>query len=91
MHNTDSLALPLNLGAGQDYSIRELAETISLVIGYARAIKWDISKPDGALRKLLDSSRMRNFGWVPCVNFLDGIKSTYQWYLENELSKESEP
>jgi len=91
MQNTDSLALPLNLGAGQDYSIRELAETISRVIGYSGAIEWDISKPDGAPRKLLDSSRMRNFGWVPCVNFLDGINSTYQWYLENELSKESEP
>jgi GDP-L-fucose synthase len=88
--NTDSLALPLNLGAGRDFSICELAEIIAGVVGYAGAIKWDISKPDGAPRKLLDSSRMRNFGWVPGVDFLVGIKDTYKWYLENELPKGSE-
>lgn len=84
--DTSALELPLNLGAGKDYSIRELAEAIARVIGYSGVIEWDTSKPDGAPRKLLDSSRLRAFGWKPAVNFEEGLKDTYQWYLDNELS-----
>ena len=87
--DTTTLALPLNLGAGRDFSIRELAETIARVIGYSGAIEWDTSKPDGAPRKLLDSSRLRAFGWQPAVDFEEGIKGTYQWYLDNALSMEA--
>jgi len=87
--DTSKLELPLNLGAGVDYSIRELAEAIARVVGYSGKIEWDISKPDGAPRKLLDSSRLRAFGWKPAVNFEDGLKSTYRWYLDNELNMEA--
>jgi GDP-L-fucose synthase len=87
--NTDSLELPLNLGAGKDFSIRELAEAIARVIGYIGSIEWDASKPDGAPRKLLDSSRLRAFGWKPAVDFECGLKDTYQWFLENELNTEA--
>ena len=86
--DTSSLKLPLNLGTGRDFSIRELAETIARVIGYEGAIQWDTSKPDGAPRKLLDSSRLLDFGWQPVVDFEEGLRSTYQWYLDNELTTE---
>jgi GDP-L-fucose synthase len=84
--DTASLELPLNLGAGKDYSICELAEAIAHVVGYSGNIEWDTSKPDGAPRKFLDSSRLRAFGWKPTVNFEVGLKDTYQWYLDNELN-----
>ncbi|MCF7964453.1 GDP-L-fucose synthase [Methylobacter sp. Wu8] len=87
--DTTALELPLNLGTGRDFSIRELAETIAGVIGYSGTIEWDTSKPDGAPRKLLDSSRLRAFGWQPAVNFEEGVKDTYQWYLDNALSTET--
>jgi GDP-L-fucose synthase len=86
--NTEALKLPLNIGTGVDFSIRELAETIAKVIGYSGEIEWDISKPDGAPRKLLDSGRIRSFGWKPVVNFEEGLRSTYHWYLENAFNTE---
>lgn len=87
--DTTKLALPLNLGTGRDFSIRELAATIARVVGYSGAIEWDTDKPDGAPRKLLDSSRLRDFGWQPSVDFEKGLKDTYQWYVDNALSMET--
>ncbi|MFI3185330.1 MAG: GDP-L-fucose synthase [Methylococcaceae bacterium] len=87
--NTSQLTLPLNLGTGRDFSIRELAEAIAGVIGYSGAIEWDTSKPDGAPRKLLDSSRLRAFGWQPSVDFEEGLKDTYRWYIDNALNSET--
>jgi GDP-L-fucose synthase len=81
--DTSKLMLPINVGTGRDYSIRELAELISGIIGFNGVIEWDKSKPDGAPAKLLDSSRMLALGWHPQVSFESGIKETYQWYLEN--------
>jgi len=86
--DTSALKLPVNLGTGKDISVRELAKTIAGVIGYSGAIEWDTSKPDGAPRKLLDSSRLSAFGWDPAVDFEVGLKDTYQWYLGNVLNKE---
>jgi GDP-L-fucose synthase len=86
--DTSSIKLPLNLGTGEDISISELAVTISRMIGYEGTIQWDTSKPDGAPRKLLDSSRLLGLGWRPVVDFEEGLRSTYQWYLDNELNKE---
>jgi GDP-L-fucose synthase len=63
-----------------------LAEAIAKVIGYSGEIKWDISKPDGAPRKLLDSGRIRSFGWKPAVNFEDGLRSAYHRSLENAFN-----
>ncbi len=76
------LQFPLNLGTGKDVSIRELAETVAGVVGYTGKIEWDTSKPDGAPRKLLDSSRLLAFGWKPKIDFTEGLRSTYRWYLD---------
>ena len=85
--DTSQLQFPLNLGTGKDYSIRELAENIANVVGYTGKLEWDTSKPDGAPRKLLDSSRLLAFGWHPSVDLASGLKSTYQWYLESMQTK----
>lgn len=87
--DTTRLVLPLNLGTGRDFSIGELAAIIARVVGYSGAIEWDASKPDGAPRKLLDSSRLRDFGWQPSVDFEKGLKDTYQWYVDNALTMET--
>ncbi len=78
--------LPLNIGVGADYSIRELAEAIAAMLGYQGAINWDTSRPDGAPRKLLDSSRIQALGWRASKSFQDGLKNTYEWYLAHELA-----
>jgi GDP-L-fucose synthase len=82
-HKNDDLQLPLNIGVGSDYSIKELAQHVANVVGYEGEIKWDTSKPDGAPRKLLDSSRIHSTGWHSKTSFEDGLRSTYQWYLEH--------
>jgi len=84
MQNTHKLENShYNLGSGIDYSIKELAEAISKVVGYKGKIEWDVSKPDGTMQKLLDSSKFLALGWKPKVKFEDGLKTTYQWYKEN--------
>jgi GDP-L-fucose synthase len=75
------LDLPVNLGIGQDVSIKELAEMIAKLVEYHGRIDWDSSKPDGAPQKLLDSRRLNQFGWRPKENFLDRLRTTYAWYL----------
>lgn len=80
----DDLPLPVNVGTGSDYSIRELAEKIAEMVGYPGTLEWDTGKPDGAARKLLDSTRLRTFGWRPTVDFDAGLRETYRWYVENE-------
>jgi len=84
--DTQLLRLPLNIGAGEDVSIRELATHIAAITGFAGAIAWDSSRPDGAPRKLLDSSRMRGFGWTPQVTLEAGLRETYRWYQQNAVS-----
>lgn len=77
------LEFPLNLGSGADISIKNLAVLVAKVVGYQGSIEWDTTKPDGAPRKLLDSSRINRFGWSPSVSFEDGLRATYEWYLNN--------
>jgi GDP-L-fucose synthase len=72
-----------NIGTGIDHSIRGIAELIADVVGFRGEILWDTSKPDGAARKLLDSSRFMSLGWKPSVLLEDGLNLTYRWYLEN--------
>jgi GDP-L-fucose synthase len=79
----EKLELPINIGTGQDHSIRALATMISNIIGYSGQIKWDTTKPDGAPSKLLDSSRINSLGWKHAVMFKHGIEDTYLWYQEN--------
>jgi GDP-L-fucose synthase len=75
-----SVDLPLNIGLGTDTSVRELASTIADTVGYGGKVEWDASMPDGAPRKLLDSSRMKKLGWKAQVALPEGIRRTYEWY-----------
>ncbi len=74
---------PINLGVGVDISIFDLALLVKRIVGFAGEIVWDTSKPDGTPQKLLDTSTLNNLGWAPKIQLEDGIKSTYQWYLDN--------
>lgn len=72
----------VNVGTGEDISIKELAELISKTVGYKGTINWDTSKPDGTPRKLLDVSRLHSLGWKHKTSLQDGIKDTNNWYLD---------
>lgn len=80
---TEQMLSHINIGTGVDCSIRELAETIKKVTGYEGEIEFDVSKPDGAPRKLLDVSRLKKLGWEPSISLEKGLSNTYQWFLEN--------
>ncbi|MDX3062051.1 GDP-L-fucose synthase [Streptomyces clavifer] len=72
---------PVNIGCGDDLTIRELADTVREVTGYQGRIAWDTSKPDGTPRKLLDVSRLSSLGFKPQIPLRDGIARTYAWWL----------
>ncbi|MFI7891363.1 GDP-L-fucose synthase [Streptomyces sp. Cmuel-A718b] len=72
---------PVNIGCGEDLTIRELAETVREVTGYEGRIDWDTSKPDGTPRKLLDVTRLNALGFTPKITLRDGIARTYAWWL----------
>jgi GDP-L-fucose synthase len=72
-----------NIGTGKDVTIKELAETTQRVIGHNGQIIWDASKPDGTPRKLMDVSKMKAMGWQYSTELEEGVKNTYQWFLEN--------
>ncbi|MET9924928.1 MULTISPECIES: GDP-L-fucose synthase [unclassified Streptomyces] len=72
---------PVNIGCGEDLTIRELAEIVAEVTGYQGRIGWDTSKPDGTPRKLLDVSRLTSLGFTPQIPLRDGIARTYAWWL----------
>jgi GDP-L-fucose synthase len=74
----------VNVGCGQDISIRELAELICDVVGFKGELAWDTTKPDGTPRKLLDVSKIHALGWHHRIGFRDGIRRTYEWFLEHE-------
>lgn len=73
----------LNVGSGEDVTIKELAETIADVVGYPGKIEWDTSKPDGTPKRPLDYSKLMERGWKPKYKLLDGLREAYQWYTEN--------
>ena len=72
-----------NVGKGEDLSIKELAEIIQKTVGHTGEIIWDTTKPDGTPRKLMDVSKMTEAGWKAKIELVDGIQSTYQWFLNN--------
>ena len=74
----------INIGSGQEVSIKDLAGKISKAVGFSGEISWDSSKPDGTPRKVLDSSKMANLGWKPLISLDQGIASTVEWYLQNK-------
>ncbi len=74
----------VNVGWGKDLAIRELAELVKLVVGFEGAIEFDATKPDGTPRKLLDTTRLTELGWVPRIGLEVGLRSTYAWFIEHE-------
>lgn len=72
----------INVGSGSDLTIRELAELVRDIVGFAGGIEWDTTKPDGTPRKLMDSSRLFALGWKPRVELRDGIRSAYADFLQ---------
>lgn len=72
-----------NIGTGKDYSIKELASIISRIVGFKGETRWDTTRPDGAPRKLLDSSRFSSLGWKPNMDIEKGLEITYEWYKQN--------
>ena len=73
-----------NIGTGSDLTIKELAETIQRITGHKGEMNWDSAKPDGTPRKLLDVSKMKIQGWEAKIKLEEGIRETYQWFLENQ-------
>lgn len=82
MQNYDGSEI-VNIGTGEDCTIKELAEMIKEVVGYEGEIFWNTEKPDGTPRKLLDVSRLKSLGWGYKTNLKDGLAKTYQWYVHN--------
>ncbi len=73
----------INVGSGHNISIKELAETVAAVVGYAGEIGWDTSRPNGTPNRPLDYSKMTDLGWKPKHTLYDGLKKTYRWFIEN--------
>jgi len=80
--STNEMCSHINVGAGKDMSIGELAKTLKKVIGFDGKIEFDSSKPDGSPRKLMDSSRLNSLGWTPKVKLEIGLTLTYENYLQ---------
>ena len=76
----------INVGYGEEISIRELASLVSRIVGFEGEIVWDTSKPDGMPRKLLDVSRLHALGWRHKIGLEEGIASSYRWFLENHAT-----
>ena len=75
----------INVGTGEDVTIKEAATTIADVVGFTGGFNWDTSKPNGTPRKVLNIDKIKSLGWEPKISFKEGIESTYKWYLENEV------
>lgn len=79
---------PINVGAGRDIRIRDVAGIMAEVVGFRGEIEWDITKPDGTPRKLMDVSRIRELGWEARVGLREGLARTYAWYRRNVADPE---
>ncbi len=77
----------INIGTGEDVTIRELAEMVQAAVGFEGKIEWDTTQPDGTPRKLLDVSRLKATGWEPRIGLKEGIADAYQWFLEHRAPK----
>ena len=82
LDNYDSGEL-INIGTGEDVTIRELAEMVQSAVGFEGKIEWDTTQPDGTPRKLLDVSRLKGTGWEPRIGLKEGIADAYRWFLEH--------
>jgi GDP-L-fucose synthase len=77
---------PINVGTGEDISIKDLALRVKEVVGYGGELQFDVSKPDGTPRKLMDVTRLRELGWRPRIQLDEGLHTTYEWYLEHKTN-----
>lgn len=84
--NTEPMLSHINVGTGNDCTIKELAELVAKVTGFKGKLVFDGSKPDGAFRKLMDVSRMRSLGWTASIPLEDGLRATYEWYKNHAES-----
>jgi len=75
----------VNIGVGEDISIKELALLIKDIVGFAGELDFDATKPDGTPRKLLNVSRLNNLGWKAKINLRRGIETTYEWFVSGEV------
>ena len=75
----------INVGTGEDVTIKELAETIAGVVGFNGGFRWDSSKPNGTLRKVLNIDKIKSLGWQPKVSLKEGIGRTYEWYKRSNM------
>ncbi|MAZ76364.1 MAG: GDP-fucose synthetase, partial [Micavibrio sp.] len=81
--NDNGTDLIINIGSGEEISIKELSALMASIIGYKGSIVFDPLKPDGTMRKLLNSKKINDMGWKAKTNLQDGLKKTYRWFLEN--------
>jgi GDP-L-fucose synthase len=72
----------INIGCGEDQTVRELATIIAEIVGYQGDVRWDQNKPDGTSQKLLDISKIKQLGWKPKITLKDGIRNVYKWYVK---------
>jgi nucleoside-diphosphate-sugar epimerase len=84
--NTDPMLSHINVGYGDDVSIADLAQLIAEVTGFTGRISFDATKPDGTARKLMDVSRLREMGWAAKIPLEEGVRTTYEWFLENHAA-----
>jgi GDP-L-fucose synthase len=82
---TQPMLSHVNVGSGTDCTIKELTQTIAQVVGYQGVIEWDASKPDGAPRKLMNVDKIKQLGWSPTVDLVDGLKKTYAAFLSSAI------
>ncbi len=82
--NTQDMLSHINVGTGVDCTIRELVETVAKVVGFTGTISFDATKPDGAPRKLMDVSRLKDLGWHFSISLEQGLTKTYEWFLANQ-------
>ena len=81
--HTQPMLSHINVGTGEDCTIRELAQTIAKVTGFKGRLSFDASKPDGTPRKLMDVSRLKQLGWEATITLEDGLRDAYSWFSEN--------
>ncbi len=87
---TEPMLSHLNVGTGEDVTIKELAAIIQEVVGFEGQTIWDTTKPDGTPRKLMDVDRLKSLGWQPKIGLKEGLANTYEWFVENREAFKSQ-
>ena len=77
----------INVGTGEDVTIKELAETIASAAGFSGDVKWDSTKPDGTPRKVMDVSKIKSLGWAPQISLEEGVRQTVEYYQREKMAK----